>query len=569
MMIALWLAWPRMTVVQQPGPRNLPAPAFLPWIVHQPMADQRVVVTATLTPLSLRTWRVIPDDELTSITVNGTPVSLAGIPRSALTDWNRGFELDFSPWLHTGTNTLEFVITNHGGDGSLMLHPSWGWGWLVIYLGFLPWVFTLGRMFRLGRHQLIPLCAGLVLIMAYWSVTPWTVRAHDVTGVDGHLAYIARVAETHTLPKPTETWELLQAPLYYIGGALVWKSASLAGLSIPVCLQAYSLSLWMLFLCASSATIRLALRTRTAPIVLATTALAMWPSGIIHGIRISNDVGLYAFAALATLYMLKWWQGQRHRDLLLMSLFVALGLITKSNALVLAAAGTFLMVPRLLHHRRWRNATYLGHYALAWLVMCAGAAIYLGRNILYYLRGEIPDWLHGSNTLHLGDWLKVPVSLTHFIKLEPLTFVEAPWLVLTDDSTGRALFWNALLRSSLSGEFQFGGALQRYVAYFWGAMLLILMLVLIGTLVRQATSPRCTRTWWRPLPWLVLGGLWLASLVSLRMQVPYAFSNDFRFILPILLPVLVWACRRPMAAVPLSLLTAGSVLFFLSLPYGQ
>jgi len=566
--IVLWLAWPRMAVIDPSATVSTGQPSFLPWTVHQPVTRQPIVITATLTPLSLRTWRVIPDDELLSLTVNGQPVSLDAIPKSALTDWNKGFEMDFSPWLHGGQNTLEFVITNHGGDGGLMLHPALGPGWMLIYLGFMPWLYTLGRIFRLRRHQIAPIGAGLMLIMAYWSVTPWTVRAHDVIGSDGHLAYIARVAETHTLPAPTETWELLQAPLYYMGGALVWKLAGIAGLPIPVCLQAYSLSLWMIFLCASSAAMRLALRFRTAATTLATTALAMWPSGIIHGIRISNDVGLYAVAALATLYLLKWWHRNRRRDLLIMSLFVSLGLVTKSNAIVLFAAGSLLMLLRVMRRQRWRNPDILKPYLGAWLIMCIGAALYLGRNILYYWRGAIPDWLNGSSAIHLGEWLKVPANLTSFVKLEPITFLGSPWLVLTEDATGRSLFWNALLRSSLTGEFQFNGSLQRSVAYLWGSMLLALMLALTWTLVRQMRTPHPARGGWRNLPWLLLSGLWLASLMALRFHVPYACSNDFRFVLPILVPFMVWACSRVLSAAALSLLALGSMLFFLTLPYG-
>lgn len=565
---ALWLAWPRLSIIADQSD-GAPSPhAYLPWVTHAPVAEQRVTIIASLSPLGSRVWRVVPDDGLLGLTINGRAVPLEGISPSALSDWNRGFEFDFSPWLHNGANSLEFVMSNKGGDGSLTLHPVLGLPWLVVYLGFLPWLFTLARIFRLQRHQLMPLCLALIPIMAYWSVTPWTVRTHDVTGVDGHLAYIQRIAETHTLPSPTDSWELLQAPLYYLGGALVWKWGEVTGLSIPVCLQAYSLALWLVFLCAASAAFRIALRFRTVQTSLATLVMSLWPSGIIHGLRISNDVGLYAVAGVATFAMSRWWQRQRPRDLLLMSLFVGMGLITKSNATVLAAAAGMLMTLRLLRHERWRDLIGLRHFALAVLIMTTGAALYLGRKLLYYLRGDIPDLLLGESAHRLADWLKVPSDLAHFIRFEPLTFLSSPWLVLSDDATGRALFWNSLLRSALSGEFRFQGQLQQAIAYSWGLILLLVSATLIARLLGNFRSWPVMRTYWRQLPWLLLGGLWIASLMAFRVQVPYACSNDFRFVLPVMVPLLVWSCDMRILRPVLFILAGSSLLFFVTLPYG-
>ena len=60
--------------------------------------------------------------------------------------------------------------------------------------------------------------------------------------------------------------------------------------------------------------------------------------------------------------------------------------------------------------------------------------------------------------------------------------------------------------------------------------------------------PRRSMAWtrrgaWRDAPLILYGLLWVASLAALRIGTPYACSNDFRYILPVLLPLIVAAVR--------------------------
>ncbi len=71
---------------------------------------------------------------------------------------------------------------------------------------------------------------------------------------------------------------------------------------------------------------------------------------------------------------------------------------------------------------------------------------------------------------------------------------------------------------------------------------------------------------WREAPWLILSLLWLASIVSLRINYPFACEADFRFVVPILLPFIIASARGgALAHALLAAMTASSALFFLSL----
>ena len=563
--MALWGVWPRVTAIAYASASGAIQLKTMPWVFHGAARGNRLQVTLPVRWLTPRVWRVVPDDELLGIVVDGQTVPLTPISPAALTDWGKGFEFDFSPWLKSGKNTIEFTLNNRGGDGGLLLHPKLGWRWAILYAAFLPWIYTLVCAFRLRAHQWLPICLALGVICAYWSVTPWTVRAHDVSNGDGHIDYVIRVADTLTLPKPNEGWELFQPPLYYLGGAAICSWARWLHLPGPESLQAYSLALWLVFLAASAAVLQIVLRRRKARVAIAATAVALWPSGIILSICITNDIGLYACCGMATLMMVRWWHGARRHHLVQASFWVGLALLTKTSALVLVGALGMLLLLRLLRHQRWRHTQVWWQCLLAMSIVGAGFMLSVGKKMYYYRQGMIPDWLTGNSAASLGDWLKVPAKLANFIPLDIPTFVTVPWLTLTDDASGRSNFWNVLLRSSLLGEFHFSGQLQQYIAWGWGGVLLMLLVFAL----RQAHLLTDLRIVWRQAPWLALGVLWIASLISFRIHVAYACNNDFRYVLPVIVPFVATAVGAgAWARCSLVAMALGSVWFFTTLPYG-
>ena len=104
-----------------------------------------------------RRWRIIPDDRLTSLTINGLRVPLDRVPAEGLTDWEHGFEIDLSGWLH-GDDELTFTLDNRGGPGGLTLRPVVGWRSALLALGMLPWLLAMAQIVRLRRP---PHCCAL------------------------------------------------------------------------------------------------------------------------------------------------------------------------------------------------------------------------------------------------------------------------------------------------------------------------------------------------------------------------------------------------------------------------
>ena len=208
----LGLVWPKLSArAQFPGtPSTVVA---MPWQFHQASLGNVLNVDLEVGWLTTRTWQIIPDDDLHSITINGRSVALSSVRPGGLGDYTYGLKIDLSDYLMEGHNEIVFLIDNHGGDGGLNLRPVLGpVRWSFIGIAFLPLLLGLARLFRLHLAQTIALGLALIVLCCYWAATPWGMRSHDVGG-GGHLEYITYVATHHALPNPMQGWTFYHPPL--------------------------------------------------------------------------------------------------------------------------------------------------------------------------------------------------------------------------------------------------------------------------------------------------------------------------------------------------------------------
>ncbi len=490
-----------------------------------------------------KNWHIIPDDRLLSVIVNGQVVPLNQFSGQQLSDWSNGVLIDLGHWLKNGDNDIVIQVENHGGQGGINMRPEIsGIRMLPYFLGFLLLLSALQQIMPLSDGQRCIMLLGLVVLLAYWSITPWQLRTHDVGLDGGHFGYATWIADRLSLPRPTDGWTYYHPPLYYIISAAILRGADLFSISRPEALQIFSLSLWLVFLSASAASLRMCLRGKESWLLVATTALVLWPSGIIHSIRIGNDVPTYACSALAALCMLRWWKTRYLRALFGMAIWTALALACKTSSIALVATGCVLLGWKLVLPGRLGRLRAFGHTAVFGMGIVAGLTLGLTGNIYHYWRGEVSHWLVG-NVGSLTDGLRVPANLKAFLPLDIPTFLVTPWINPWEDASGRGNFWNYLLRNSLSGEFSFDGKAQYLISMAWGLALLALSVLVVREVCRTLAQQAGTSTAYRLRPLLLLGFFWLTSLISLRIQAPYACSNDFRYIVPILLPAIVLAVR--------------------------
>lgn len=496
-------------------------------------------------------FRIYPDDEIHALTVNGQPVPLDHLSVDERRNYGSGFTIEIDQFTPNQTNILEAQLSNASNPAGFRIESTKRLSnskLFVIYLMLAVLVLVLKRHLHINKTQTLVLLVSLAISTLYLLKTDERTRTFDVFEGGGHRDYIEYLIEHKALPIPGDGWEYHQPPLYYLAAALAKQTAPIdSKVSGELWGQLFGLYLWVLFLASSLATLKLAFRKHPLVIAMASLALCLWPSGIIHSIRIGNDLGVYACYSLAFFYTIKWWRSRDSHTLFWASLWMAGSLLSKSNGLAVAGVLGILMLfhiyglvrkPTLFQQHK---AKLLRDIAIAGGLFCSAILLNFADNIKHYLDGTSKDWLLSNVSEMINPGLKVGNELNNYLVFDSATFLQEPFISTWEDKYGRQYFWNFVLRSALSSEYFFNGDGMR----FWGITNGVLLLVMLGGAVifylqqqPQTSTVKLKRLVYRNAPWLMALVFPFILLLAYRIKVPLSCNTDFRYIYPVLLPIL-------------------------------
>jgi hypothetical protein len=316
------------------------------------------------------------------------------------------------------------------------------------------------------------------------------------------------------------------------------------GLSADRSLQVLALLLDGIWLYFGAVCLRILLGSRRTGLI-ALALFAFWPGNILFSVQIGNDIALFASMAFSTAFWLKTMQDRRFHTFALAISSLALGLLIKSNAVILIPifALSYLGIQRGRIFLSARPQKAQAIFAI--VVLSLALAIAAERPLTATWKGEQKDLLVG-NSSKLGQGMRVPRDLHHLCGWDLVEFFDEPFV---DPWIGdeRKFFLNYYLKSSLFGEFKWDSvsgreALARtlvaVLAFF--LMLTPLGMYRLSTLVRQRATG---------FIFLSLFFYFLASWIY-RIYLPYSCCAHFRFSAPILLswtPVLATCASPPTA----------------------
>ena len=378
------------------------------------------------------------------------------------------------------------------------------------------------RRWHFSRVVSLILVASLPVQLLYLSHTPVTERTYDVLG---HLQHIEFIAYQGGLPPANYCHECFQPSLYYAAAAAVYSTARATRIFDPmVALQFLSLAWFWVFL-VISARIALLWFPRQRDVQLAAALLAFWPAGFLHSARVSNDIALYAFSATCLYFALSWWKSGSRKHLIIAAIVAACGVLIKTTMMPLMAALAILILYRMLSERRAAPAwsAYLGSL----FVMTAGVTVYLAQSSL---RGDIvPPFRDNSSAMYVGNSWKQYLILN-------ASYFTSPFVDSVRGATGREYFWNYVLKSSMFGDYSdwFHKPVQRFLALVMSPLLLGLVIFFWIGVVRSVRQPAR-----QSLPLLVVIAVSILSVFALRFYNPYSGNNDFRYIYPALIPIVL------------------------------
>jgi hypothetical protein len=514
----------------------------------QPVDFEMHVRGGPLAPASLV---FVPDDHLISIALNGHPLSLQGIEASKLDDYDSGFAYPVGRALVAGDNRLVVRVQNKGGKGGLDVHADPSRGVAAVELGAatLAALVLVAACMRAARCRWSSVAlaeVAVVVRLAYLWVTRYTTRAHDA---DEHLDYVQYLLDHHALPRASEGYAFYHPPVYYLVSALVRATLTAAGFGsheIVVALQLESVVFDLGFVAFAAATARLWIeRIPSAELgrrlwsaqgvaLLCGAVIALWPTCIMHSARIGNDDLTYLCFGGAMYSASRWWlAGKDARPLhfLVAAGWGALGMVTKTNSLIVFAVLGALLLSRLVENREKRPRVILA-YALplaALFVLATGVALHEALGAA--LHGKQGSLLV-ANAHQNSTKLLVGNRAENYLWFDLRTFVNAAFTSAWDDDKGRQYFWNYLLKTSLFGEWTFPEPWPWNLAVVLSILcLLLLAAVTAGWWLRPA------RQLYEELPLWALAAFLVGSLALIRMKIPSSCTGDFRYILPVLLPL--------------------------------
>lgn len=499
-------------------------------------------------------FRIIPDDEVVAVKVNGEKISIDNIPLSDRRNYGSGFVLNIDSLKLEQTNLLEIEVINESNPTGFRIEATQRLSknqliWIFITLGvFALWLM---RSLKTSKSQKVFFLLSLALALIYLSQTDSRTRTFDVYEGGGHKDYIEHLINQHSLPNPGEGWEYHQPPLYYFIAAATKVAGFIPKTANDLWGQLLALYFWCIFLISALASLKIAFNKRKLPLLIASFALCLWPAGIIHSIRIGNDLALYAFYGLSFFYTLKWWKTRASAHLFWASLWMGASLLTKSNGLAMTATLGILF---LLHmtlifkdraHFQQKKKKLARDFAILSSIVFIALALNFGDNIYYYVKGSSSDWLLSNVSQTINPGLKVKNNLENYLIFDSATYLQHPFISTWNDISGRQYFWNFVWRSSLSSEFSFQGDALK----FWGVSNgILLLLALIGSCIYYLQKqPYTTRTHiilasYKVLPWILTLVFPFILLLAYRIKVPLSCNTDFRYIYPVLVNIIFFAC---------------------------
>jgi hypothetical protein len=419
---------------------------------------------------------------------------------------------------------------------AVLTHPSFttlAVTYIPLFIGLVLLLFL-----RVGfdlRTTLI-LTAGVGFYLAYLGYTEFGERNYDGPA---ELDYIQYVADTGRRPPAARCLICHHPPLYYYASAVVFLLFKKTHLVAPeLGLQIFSLGLFIAFLVYAIKLVRLFV-TEPRLLHLATALIVFWPYSVMMCVRVHNDNMAATLMMIGLYYVARYYQQSVPRDLYLAAVFAALGLLTKSSAFVIVGL-IYVALALKLFQKPQRLFTMLRGVGVTVIFVVAIAINAMGRGAP--TSAKEADFCHKvlGNACNIGRHEWVGNEPYNYLYVDPQMFFKEPYLIAGKDGSGRELFWNDLIKTSLFGthnklpDRETAYELNRGVAGIMNGVLFGMTAYLLAGLA--FTSKPAVRKY----------GIVLMSIAScivfmmaFRMMIPAPHHTDFRHVFVVLVPTTV------------------------------
>lgn len=467
--------------------------------------------------------KIIPDDCALNVRIGENLVDLSQMRRRC--DFSQGFFIsDSIIGQNENSKTLhyEIFLRNGGGPGGVSIMPKIENVSINIFKTLLIALFSaicamIARRFHFGTISCIIIFIGVFMRTAFFAEIPYTKFSHDV---EGHIEYVQYIVNNVAIPSIDDCWTCYHPPVYYISAVPSFLAKNFFGMQGTTCLQMYSLLLSILTLFFGLFFLNKIFDGKR--FAIAALLWSMWPTLILVAPRIGNDQMFYLLHIICMWGGISYLKSGCGKYLIISTISTAFAIYTKSTAFVTLAMLFIFTITGYVYNYRLLKPTK--SEITAWVLMFT-FIIFIALQKLFS-----DDNLVG-NASGLNSGLRVNNDAFNYIFFDLKQFITNPFINVWNDSAGRQYFWNYALKSALTGEFDFENkTIIRTFATFTSVSFLGLLVYAI-------------RGFWKSKlqieHWILFihSALFFIALMVLRIKYPYACSNDFRYILPVILSI--------------------------------
>ena len=226
---------------------------------------------------------------------------------------------------------------------------------------------------------------AFVFRMVYIQATDHFIRQHDVSGNNGHMAYIMTFYNHKELPD-TINWQYYQPPVWHYICALFLHVQTTLGIAIDAAKE----NLQILSLFCSSAIMLVShsifrkFNLKGLPMIIACAIVAFHPTFIILSGSINNDVLSLLLALVSVNLAIKWYREPKLKTILLLALSIGFSMGVKLSGGLISLGVAILFAIRLFGKLYKNKLSLIGQF-FSFGVICVPTALWWQvRNLLLF-----------------------------------------------------------------------------------------------------------------------------------------------------------------------------------------
>ena len=495
-----------------------------------------------------RTFSILADDCLLEIDINAEEQEIVDKSCSYPFPHNIKFSNNF----HEGENFVVVIGKNNGGKGAVYINASYKdpiiFSVHIFYTLFLSLIaYLIAIKIRNKENKILfgIVFAGALLRCAYLIGTPFLVREYDAFG---HFQYIQYVHQHWlSIPPANSGWEYSQPPFYYWLASLFSLPAKIYGTEMMVIMH---LRIFALILSVSSLVVSVWLAKmlfvkkdslwKRSTFV---SVFAVLPGLVFMTSRVSNDPMVFLLGMLFFAFLWRWWKKDRKNDLYVCFFFLGLCLLTKNNGIALIPVA---LVAILLKRNISRKLV------LKYFVICA-MVISLMVGWLYAMRiAQQGEFKVIGNVHMVNKKMQIDIKPSNFTTFKLSEILHKPHNNPWNDSARRRYYWEVLIKSVFTGEFNMGERVHSTARVIHTVNFVLLLIVVLAFAKDILLSVRKNVPLWALLIFLIMAQIGIVSkerfnglqkfryVTLLAIPVTYYFVAGLSMLNPIFRRLILW-----------------------------